>query len=94
MNPADESTMEMLKSDVHTAKRKALCLGYWVDKISRETRSRLPKLKKFVKRKRKKKTSFTTRQGLLVIFSIGTFVALIFALVYFVWFLPIQRSLE
>jgi hypothetical protein len=45
-------------------------------------------------RKRNKGSSFTTRQGLLLTFSIAVFVALIFVMVYYVYVLPMQKSLE
>lgn len=45
-------------------------------------------------RQRKKGTSLTVRHGLLLIFGIGTFVALMFMLVYYVWYLPIQKSMQ
>jgi hypothetical protein len=45
-------------------------------------------------KKRTKGSSFTTRQGLLLAFSIAAFVALIFVLVYYVYVLPMQKTLE
>jgi magnesium-transporting ATPase (P-type) len=45
-------------------------------------------------RRRKKKTSFSTRQGLLLILGIGTFVALVFILAYYIWYLPIEKSMQ
>jgi len=45
-------------------------------------------------KKRNKGSSFTTRQGLLLAFSIAAFVALIFVLVYYVYVLPMKKSLE
>ena len=38
--------------------------------------------------------SLTTRQGILLTVSIGVFVALMFLLVYYVYVLPMQKSLE
>ncbi len=45
-------------------------------------------------RRRRKKTSLSIRHGLLLIFGIGTFVALVFVLVYFVWYLPVEKSMQ
>jgi hypothetical protein len=44
--------------------------------------------------KRKKRSSFTARQGIFLSLSIGALVALIFVLVYYVYVLPMQKSLE
>jgi hypothetical protein len=44
--------------------------------------------------KKNQRYTFTTRRGVLLSFSIGAFVALIFILVYYVYILPMQRSLE
>ncbi|HSY93628.1 MAG TPA: hypothetical protein VK812_19875 [Candidatus Binatus sp.] len=44
--------------------------------------------------KKKRRSSFTTRQGVLLSLSIGAFVALMFVLVYYVYILPMQKSLE
>ncbi len=38
--------------------------------------------------------AFSTRRGVILSVSIGVFVALIFVLVYYVYVLPMQRSLE
>jgi hypothetical protein len=43
---------------------------------------------------RKNRSSFTARRGLVLSLSIGAFVALIFVLVYYVYILPMQKSLE
>jgi hypothetical protein len=43
---------------------------------------------------RKLRSSFSTSRGLILSVSIGVFVALIFVLVYYVYILPMQRSLE
>jgi uncharacterized membrane protein YgaE (UPF0421/DUF939 family) len=50
----------------------------------------------FMKRikKRRKRSSFTTGQGLLLAFSIAAFVAFIFVLVFYVYVLPMKKSLE
>lgn len=50
----------------------------------------------FMKRSNKKNqgSSFTTRRGLLLSIYIGAFVALIFLLVYYVYVLPMQKSLQ
>jgi hypothetical protein len=44
--------------------------------------------------KRKKRSSFTARQGIFLSLSIGALVALIFVLVYYVYVLPMQKSLD
>jgi hypothetical protein len=44
--------------------------------------------------KRKKRSSFTARLGIFLSLSIGALVALIFVLVYYVYVLPMQKSLE
>jgi hypothetical protein len=43
---------------------------------------------------KKRRSSFTTRRGVLLSLSIGAFVALMFVLVYYVYILPMQKSLE
>ena len=43
---------------------------------------------------RQKRSSFTTRRGVVLALSIGVFVALIFVLVYYVYIVPMQKSLE
>ena len=45
-------------------------------------------------RRKKKKTQFRTRDGLLLLFSLGAFFALIFTLVYLFWLLPLERAIE
>jgi len=52
--------------------------------------------KQFMKRSNRKNqaSSFTTRRGLLLSFYIGAFVAAIFILVYYLYVLPTQKSLE
>jgi uncharacterized ion transporter superfamily protein YfcC len=47
-----------------------------------------------VLQRRKKKPSFSTRRGLILVVGIATFVALVFILVYYVWYLPIERSMQ
>jgi hypothetical protein len=48
-----------------------------------------------MKRSRKnQRASFTTRRGVVLSLSIGAFVALIFVLVYYVYVLPMLRSVE
>jgi len=49
-----------------------------------------------MKRSNKKNqgSAFTTRRGLLLSIYIGAFVALIFLLVYYVYVLPMQKSLQ
>ena len=44
--------------------------------------------------KKNQQSTFTTRSGVLLTLSIGAFIALIFILVYYVYVLPMQRSLE
>ncbi len=39
---------------------------------------------KFMKTQKKKQSSFTTRHGILLMLTIGTFVALVFLLVYYI----------
>ena len=47
-----------------------------------------------ISKKSKKQSSLTTRQGIFLSVSIGALVALIFVLVYYVYVVPMQRSLE
>lgn len=49
-----------------------------------------------MKRSNKKshESTFTTRRGLLLSLYIGAFVAVIFILVYYMYVLPMQKSLE
>jgi len=44
--------------------------------------------------KKNQSSSFTTRRGLLLSLSIGAFVGVIFILVYYMYVLPMQKSLE
>jgi len=44
--------------------------------------------------KRKKRSSFTARHGIFLTLSIGGLLALMFVLVYYVYVLPMQKSLE
>jgi hypothetical protein len=48
----------------------------------------------FIRRRRRRKLPLSTRQGLLLIFGIGIFVALVFILIYYIWYLPIQKSMQ
>ncbi len=43
---------------------------------------------------RRKRMSFDMREGLLLVFGIAAFVALIFVLVYFIWYVPVQKSVQ
>jgi hypothetical protein len=45
-------------------------------------------------KKKNRRLAFTTRQGLLLSLSIAAFVAIIFLMVYYVYVLPMQKSLE
>lgn len=45
-------------------------------------------------KKRNKESSFSNRQGLLLALSIGAFVALMFLMVYYVYVLPMEKSVE
>jgi hypothetical protein len=49
---------------------------------------------KILRVRRAKKPTLSLRHGLSLIFGIGAFVALIFALVYFIWYLPMQKALQ
>jgi|GEM_PF-3042628 len=44
--------------------------------------------------KKNQSSTFTTRRGLLLSLYIGAFVAIIFILVYYMYVLPMQKSLE
>jgi len=44
-------------------------------------------------RRRKNENSFSVPQGLILIFGVGVFVALVFVLVWYVWYLPVEKSL-
>ncbi len=48
----------------------------------------------FIHRRRRRKLPLSTRQGLLLIFGIGTFVALVFILIYYIWYLPMEKSMR
>jgi hypothetical protein len=63
--------------------------GVWLRQLLLASRR-----KRAVRFQRRKKIGFDTREGLLLVFGIAGFVALIFALVYFVWYLPIQRAVQ
>jgi hypothetical protein len=66
-------------------------VGYWPIRQLRVLRNR----KKFgALQPHKQKTSFSTRHGLILILGVGTFVALVFILVYFFWYLPIEKSMR
>jgi len=45
-------------------------------------------------RRSKNKIQFRTRDGLLLLASIEIFVALVFVLVYLVWYLPMQKAIR
>jgi hypothetical protein len=44
--------------------------------------------------KKNRQLALSTRQGLMLSLVIGAFVALVFLLVYYVYILPMQRSVE
>jgi len=46
------------------------------------------------KRRNKDNVQFRTRDGVLLLASIGIVVALIFVLVYFVWYLPMEKAIH
>jgi len=48
----------------------------------------------FIRRRRRRKLPLSTRQGLLLVFGIGIFVALVLILIYYIWYLPIQKSMQ
>lgn len=48
----------------------------------------------FFRGRRKKNLPLSTRQGLLLILGIGIFVAIVFILVYCIWYLPIGKSVQ
>jgi hypothetical protein len=47
-----------------------------------------------VLQRRKKKPSFSTRRGLILLVGIAAFVALVFILAYYVWYLPLEKSMQ
>jgi hypothetical protein len=72
--------------------RRAEFRKFWFSLEGWET---LRDARRFMKgSKKKRRSSFTTRQGVLLSLSIGAFVALMFVLVYYVYILPMQKSLE
>lgn len=46
------------------------------------------------RRRHKKKLPLSTRQGLILIFGIATFVGFVFFLMYYIWYLPIEKSIQ
>ena len=46
-----------------------------------------------IKKRRNKQSSFTTFHGIILSLAIGTFVALVFLLTYYVWYLPMHKSM-
>lgn len=46
------------------------------------------------RRRNKNDLQFRTRDGVLLLVSIGIVVALIFVLVYFVWYLPMEKAIH
>jgi len=45
-------------------------------------------------RRRRKETSLSARQGLVLVLGISALVTLTLILVYYVWYLPVQKSLQ
>jgi hypothetical protein len=45
-------------------------------------------------KKKKKDIQFRTRDGLFLLTSVGIFVALVFVFVYFVWYLPMTKTIR
>ena len=43
-------------------------------------------------RKKSNNVQFRTRDGVLLLISVGLFVALVFVFVYFVWYLPMEKA--
>jgi hypothetical protein len=48
----------------------------------------------FIRRRRSERLPLSTRQGLILVFGIATFVGLVAVLMYYVWYLPIEKSIE
>lgn len=63
--------------------------GVWLRQILFASRR-----KKAVRLQRRKRIAFDTREGLLLVFGIAAFVALIFVLVYFIWYVPMQKAVQ
>jgi len=47
-----------------------------------------------IRQRRRKKIDLKTGEGLILVFGIAAFVALIFVLVYYIWYVPIERSVQ
>lgn len=44
--------------------------------------------------RRRKKLPLSTRQGLILVFGIASFVGFVFILMYYIWFVPIEKSMQ
>ncbi|HLW88924.1 MAG TPA: hypothetical protein VKR57_10565 [Terriglobales bacterium] len=47
-----------------------------------------------IRRRRGKELPLSTSQGLILVFGIATFVGLVFILMYYIWYLPIEKSMQ
>lgn len=43
---------------------------------------------------RRHRTSLSTRQGLTLVFGVAAFVGLILIIVYYIWYLPMERAMQ
>jgi hypothetical protein len=48
----------------------------------------------FLRRRRGRNLPLSIRQGLLLVFGIGIFVALVFILIYYIWYVPMEKSTQ
>jgi hypothetical protein len=65
--------------------------GVWLRQMLLASRKKRPPA---IRQRRRKRIDFKTREGLVLVFGIAVFVALIFVLVYYVWYVPIERSVQ
>jgi len=50
--------------------------------------------RQFAPHRRAQRPSLTTKQGITLLFGIAALVGLVLILVYYVWFLPLERSIQ
>ena len=65
--------------------------GVWLRQVLLASRR---KKSPSIRPRRRKKIDFKTGEGLVLVFGIAAFVALIFVLVYYIWYVPIEKSVQ
>jgi hypothetical protein len=47
-----------------------------------------------IRGRRRKELPLSTRQGLILVFGIASFMGFVFILMYYIWFVPIEKSMQ